>query len=360
MRHERQRPYVVACLLAAMLTNGCTHTAHFWKCNAPLIPDEAQAEMPRELCKTSLPDYRVEPPDILVVEAIKIVPKAPYRIEPLDVVQIQVIGALPDQPILGNYQVDASGNVNLGPPYGTVHVATLTIEESQEAVKAHLEKLLQTVVVSISLGESGARQQIEGEHLVGPDGKIRLGTYGGVYVSGLTLDEAKAAIEKHLEQFLEDPDISVDVYAYNSKVYYVIQQGAGQGDGLQRFAVTGNETVLDALAQVNGLASISSKRVWIARPAPHGQGEQQILPVEWNAITQGASTTTNYQVMPGDRIYIAEDKWIAFNAWVTKVTTPFEQIFGFTLLGGQVVRANKTYSIRGGGSGLFVPGGGFF
>ena len=353
MRLDRQRPFIVSVFVAAMLAGGCTHTAHFWHCKAPVIPAVAQNEMPRELCKTSLPDYRVEPPDILVVEAIKIVPKAPYRIEPLDTVQIQVLGALPDQPVMGMYQVDASGNVNLGPPYGTVHVAKLTIDEAQEAVKTHLEKVLQTVVVSIALGESGARQQIEGEHLVGPDGKIRLGTYGGVYVSGLTLDEAKVAIERHLTQFLEDPDISVDVYAYNSKVYYVIQQGAGQGDGLQRFAITGNETVLDAISQVNGLASISSKRVWIARPAPHGQGEQQILPVEWNAITQGASTTTNYQVMPGDRIYIAEDKWIAFNAWVTKVTTPFEQIFGFTLLGGQVVRANKSYRVGGAGGGFF-------
>ena len=46
--------------------------------------------VPRELEKTYLPDYRVEPPDILLIEAVKAVPKPPYRVEPLDVLFVQV------------------------------------------------------------------------------------------------------------------------------------------------------------------------------------------------------------------------------------------------------------------------------
>ena len=75
--------------------------------------------------------------------------------------------------------------------------------------------------------------------------------------------------------------------AYNSKVYYVITQGAGLGDNVRRLPITGNETVLDAISQVNGLSQVSSKKIWIARPAPHDFGCQQILPIEWDAITQG-------------------------------------------------------------------------
>ena len=59
-----------------------------------------------------------------------------------------------------------------------------------------------------------------------------------------------------LTQYLEAPLVSVDVYAYNSKVYYVITQGAGFGDNIQRFPVTGNETVLDAISQVQGLSRL--------------------------------------------------------------------------------------------------------
>ena len=98
----------------------------------------------------------------------------------------------------------------------------------------------------------------------------------------------------------------MDIYAYNSKVYYIISQGAGLGDRLLRMPITGNETVLDAIAQTNGLSQVSSKKIWIARPTPNGC--DQILPVSWDAITRGATTATNYQILPGDRVYIAEDK----------------------------------------------------
>ena len=63
---------------------------------------------------------------------------------------------------------------------------------------------------------------ITGPHMVGPDGTVTLGSYGSVRVVGMTIAQTKSAIEKHLEQFLEEPEVSVDVIAYNSKVYYVV------------------------------------------------------------------------------------------------------------------------------------------
>src|SRR5262249_31490581 len=157
-------------------------------------------------------------------------------------------------------------------------------------------------VVTLSLGETIRKQQIAGEHIVGPDGKLTLGTYGKVYVTGMTQEQAKAAIETHLSQFLERPEVSVDVFAYNSKVYYIVTQGAGLGDGVVRFPITGNETVLDAISQISGLEAVSSKRIWIARPAPFGTGHDQVLPVDYCAIVQRADPATNYQVLPGDRL----------------------------------------------------------
>jgi polysaccharide export outer membrane protein len=344
-----------AMLLAALQSTGCA----YYKFQSALesVPADALANMPRELAKTSLPDYRIEPPDVLIIEAIKVVPKAPYRIETLDVLQVQVLGALPEQPIAGSYQVQPDGNLDLGPPYGAVYVERLTIQEAVDAVQKHLDSILTESVVSISLVQSGARQQIEGEHNVGPDGKVQLGVYGAVFITGMTVAEAKLAIEEHLSQFLEKPQVSVDMYAYNSMVYYVVQQGAGQGDSIDRFPVTGNETVLDALSNINGLSNVSSKRIWVARPAPHGVGHEQMLPVDYCAIVSGAATTTNYQLMPGDRLFIAEDKLLRLNNAIAKLTAPGEQVFGFTLLGANTVRM---FSFFGGGSNAFLGGGGFF
>ncbi|HOA52459.1 MAG TPA: hypothetical protein PKI05_09385, partial [Thermogutta sp.] len=116
----------------------------------------------------------------------------------------------------------------------------------------------------------------------------------------------------------------------------------GEDDSVIRLPCTGNETVLDAIAQVGGISQVSSKRIWIARPSPAGTGCEQILPVDWNAITRGGNTATNYQVMPGDRIFIAHDDMIAFHAWIDKTVAPVERLFGFTGLGTSTVRSLQT------------------
>ena len=130
--------------------------------------------------------------------------------------------------------------------------------------------------------------------------------------------------------------------SYNSKVYYVVTQGAGLGDSVHRLPVTGSETVLDAISNVGGLSQVSSKKMWIARPAPHQFGCQQILPIDWDGIAQGARTETNYQLLPGDRLFIAEDELLTFTNAVSKVTAPIERIAGIASLGSSTIRSFQT------------------
>ena len=293
---------------------------------------------PSELAKVSLPRYPMAPPDILVIQAVRLFPKSPYYLQTSDFLQIVVPNSLIDQPIASTFQVDSAGMVNLGPAYDSVKVAGLTLDEAHEAVAKHLSRLIDQPQVSIALLQASGLQQVAGEHLIGPDGHINLGVYGSVYVSGLTVDEARVAIEEQLARYLDQPKVSVEVLIYNSKFFYVITEGAGFGDNIVRIPVTGNETVLDAIAQIGGLQQISSKRIWISRPAPKNSGCDQILPVDWQAITKGASTGTNYQLLPGDRIFIAEDRMIALGSFVNKMINPVERVFGFSLLGAQTIQ----------------------
>ena len=241
---------------------------------------------PREMNKVSLPAYRIEPPDVIQIEMLKLIPLPPYRAEIFDVLQIRA-NALPDQPIDNYFMVEAEGTINLGPIYGSVRVAGMTIEEIRTALNKWLSQWLRDPAVSVQLARVSGAQPVTGQYLVGPDGTINLRQYGVVHIAGKTVTEARIAIQNHLKQFLDSPELAVDVVAYNSKVYYMITQGAGLGDNVRRLPITGNETVLDAISQVNGLSQVSSKKIWIARPAPHNFGCQQILPIEWDAITQG-------------------------------------------------------------------------
>jgi polysaccharide export outer membrane protein len=296
----------------------------------------------RELEKVSLPRYVIEPPDILLIDALRIIPKDPFRIEPLDILYIDVEGTLPDATIRGPYPVEPGGSVDLGSLYGKVKVVGLTLDEATDAVTKHLQRTLRAPQVSVTLFQSSGQQQVTGEKIVGPDGMINLGVYGKVYVTGMTIPEATEAIRQHLTQYVEDTLLSVDILVYNSKVFYVITKGAGLGDNIVRFPITGNETVLDALAQVNGLSARSSKNIWIARPSPDS-GCFQILPVKWNDVVRGGKAGTNFQIMPGDRVFVEDDHMLAADAIVARVTAPFQKLFEFSLLGSNTIQTIQRF-----------------
>ena len=311
------------------------------------------ADVPREQSKVTLPDYIIEPPDILSIEGISLVPKSPYQLRVYDVVSIGAVGLPEEESINGEYAVQPDGSLQLGPSVGSVQALGLTNEQLQQQILAKLQQVYTAPKVFVSLVQMSAQQQITGEHLVAPDGKVSLGTYGRVRVVGLTIEEAQAAVQAHLSQYLESPQISLDVLGYNSKVYYVVTQGAGLGDQVAILPARGNETVLDAIGQIQGLQSNSSTRMWIARPGHNETGGDQILPVDWIAVTQRGDVSTNYQVLPGDRIYVSEDKLVALDTAMAKIFSPLERLFGVTLLGTQTAQRVIYFeqsAVNGGGN----------
>ena len=193
----------------------------------------------------------------------------------------------------------------------------------------------------MKLARASSLQPLTAQYLVAPDGTINMRQYGVVHIAGLTVTEAKLAIQKHLAHYLDSPELSVNVVAYNSRVYFIITRGAGIGDNVRRFPVTGNETVLDAISQIDGLSQLSSTRMWIARRTPGGLGREKVIPIDWTAITQGGSTATDYQLLPGDRLFVAQDEMVTLRNMVNKILAPFERCEG-TYGGGSTVRNAQT------------------
>ena len=317
----------------AGLSAGCASTGE-------TVRTPPSHDLPRELDKVTLPEYRVEPPDILLIEAIKAVPKGPYRLEPLDVLYVSFPASpFKDEPLNGPFTIEPDGTINLGPTYGgPVRVEGLTVAEAQTAVEKAVALKINNAKVSVALAQSRAGQRITGPHLVRPDGTISLGTYGNLRVAGMSLAEIKRAIEQRLSAVLVNPEVVIEVQGFNSKTYYVILDGGGAGQQVVRLPVTGNETVLDAIANVNGLSPVSSTHhIWVARPAPSETCASQILPVDWFAVSTKGDPTTNYQLMPGDRVYVDAQQAVVVDTYLARFLAPIERLLGVTLLGAATV-----------------------
>ncbi|HUG19591.1 MAG TPA: polysaccharide biosynthesis/export family protein [Planctomycetaceae bacterium] len=381
MVHGRTSLCVIVSILISGLA-GCASTGQIQQ-ELDLINSSG---IPRELDKATLPVYRVEPPDVLLIESVNNIRTQDAPLQVGDAVHVRLgnpepiildLNESPDAPLSeaerlqaqykfeeevrskfldGDFVIHPDGKVNLGPLYGNVQLEGLTLTDAQTQIEKHLTGYardtegnpigLKNPQVSVTLPDLAGKQQVAGEHLVRPDGTISLGIYGDVYVTGMSLEEVRFTLQRHLSQFIHQPEVRVDVLAYNSKSIYVITDGGGFGERVQKLPVTGNETVLDAIAAIEGLSEVSSKRIWVARPAPAGTNAAQIMDVHWRAITQEGITSTNYQLFPGDRVYISADKMIQTDNFIAKATAPLERIAGFILLGSSVQKTLRFIHIN--------------
>lgn len=142
------------------------------------------------------------------------------------------------------------------------------------------------------------------QYRVEPDGFIYLGLHGSVYVAGNTISEAQDAIQRMLRKRISDVEVTVDLFATNSKVYYIIRRQQNGTATVKEAPITGNETVLDAIARIGGVGS-DAVEICVSRSAPNGLGAVKNLAVKWSEIATGASDATNYTLLPSDRVIIS-------------------------------------------------------
>ena len=188
----------------------------------------------------------------------------------------------------------------------------------REPAKAWLEKYVVEpgdglLIMPVELD---SKVRIPADQTVLPDGSIDLGKYGRLMVAGKTVAEIELDVlttvtrkerdlaAKDAKDAKEKDDLIgvIDVRLVNrqSKVFYVFGEVTTPG----RFPLSGNECVLDALLLAGGLTDRSSwQNIVLVRPT--GDGPGQVLRVNYGDIVRTGAGATNYQVQPGDRIYVA-------------------------------------------------------
>ena len=148
--------------------------------------------------------------------------------------------------------------------------------------------------------------RIAADQTVLPDGTIDLGRYGRPVVVGRTLEEIEVLVEATIdaadpENELDDVDVNVRLINPESAVFYVLGEVNSPGS----YPYAGRETVLDAILVAGGLTSQADQcDIILTRPSAP-EGCRTVLPICYRDIVQVGDSTTNYQIMPGDRIFVA-------------------------------------------------------
>jgi protein involved in polysaccharide export with SLBB domain len=140
-----------------------------------------------------------------------------------------------------------------------------------------------------------------GEQRVLTDGTINLGRFGVMVVANKTLPEIEVQVRATIANDAKEAGpVSVRLVASHSKFYYVL--GEVNAPGI--YPLTGRETVLDGIAMACGPTCRAAKcRMILSRPtAPDCC--RIVVPICYDEIVQHGDTTTNYQLMPGDRIFV--------------------------------------------------------
>ena len=134
-------------------------------------------------------------------------------------------------PINGLYPVDPDGTINLGSVYGgSVRVVDLTTDDIQQGHRGQGPAVRQERRASrVSLAQSPRRpadrrpaHRPPGRH--GRPGQLRRACTS----PGMTSPRRSRPSRRTCRSTCTGPEVAVDVYAYNSKFYYVITDFAGQ------------------------------------------------------------------------------------------------------------------------------------
>ena len=131
-----------------------------------------------------------------------------------------------------------------------------------------------------------------------PDGKISFPLIGDIDAAGKTVTSLRNELNKKIEQYVPDPNLSVVVQQVNSMMIYII----GRINHPGRFVLNTNINVLQALSMAGGLNPFAKKnKILIFREE---NGKTTIFKFRYNDVSRGEALEQNIILKRGDIIVV--------------------------------------------------------
>lgn len=143
-------------------------------------------------------------------------------------------------------------------------------------------------------------EDLSGDFVVRPDGKLALPLLKDVVAAGLTIEEFRAKITAAITPFLKgDPVFTVQPKQINSRKVYI--QGEVNKPG--PFPLLGPMTVLQLLSNAGGLTVYAKQKdILIIRPGENGT--QVSIRFNYEDVRQGRNLDQNILLKPGDQVVV--------------------------------------------------------
>jgi len=149
-----------------------------------------------------------------------------------------------------------------------------------------------------------------GKYAVELDGSFTFPLVGRVQAGGLTIRSFEVELKKRLaDGFFKNPQVTVAIEQYRSQRVFVTGEVRSPG----AYPLTGDMTLIEALAKAGSTTSTASEEVVVVRGtkgvdgpiAIDAAGDKEILRFNLKDLQSGAASVRNIDLRDSDTIYVA-------------------------------------------------------
>ena len=135
---------------------------------------------------------------------------------------------------------------------------------------------------------------VSGQFLVRPDGRISVPLIGDVTASGRTPEQLEKDIAERLSKFIREPQVNVGILMVGSKKYFILGEVNKPGS----FPLVVPTNVLEALVNAGGFRDFANEtKILILRG-------NKVLTFNYRQVTRGKKPEQNILLEPGDKIIV--------------------------------------------------------
>jgi polysaccharide biosynthesis/export protein len=188
---------------------------------------------------------------------------------------------------------------------GQPAVATMQVRAQQVAPQAAANGAAATLPPDFVIGPDDVLdvrfwkdQDMSGEVVVRPDGRISLPLLNDVQAAGLTPEQLRTRLIEEARRYVETPNATVIVKTINSRKVFITGQVATPGP----YPLTSRVTVVQLIAMAGGLREYAeANKIVIMRT----EGARVVsLRFDYTKLAEGKNVSQNIDLRPGDTVIV--------------------------------------------------------